>query len=180
MSQIEEILSATQVFIFNNIVQNPIFLKYGLIGLSVNGVLSATILPIPTQMTNTVLLASGYSKLLVFIVLAMSTTTSGIIGYYLGRSGKKISWFLKQHKPKKEQQKDIEKEEERFGRLLSKYGWIAILFSAWIPAAGDVVPIIAGTMRYDLEKLVTALAIGKTTKSIALVYLGSFLSSVFF
>ena len=49
-----------------------------------------------------------------------------------------------------------------------------------IPIAGDVIPIIAGTKKYDLRKFLIALALGKTTNAIAIVYLGSFFSSILF
>ena len=187
MLQIVDLYPAIQEFVFHNIIQNPIFIKYGLAGLFINGILSATILPIPTEMTTTALLASGHSKLPVFIVLAASTTIGGFTGYYLGRSGKKLSMSLK-HKPKEDEhnhhqqqkQKQNNQEQGRSNRLFSKYGWLAILLSSWIPAVGDLVPIIAGTRRYSLRKFAIALIIGKTTKAIAIVYLGSFLSSIFF
>src|ERR671927_784797 len=99
-----ELFPAIQEFIFHNIIQNPIFIKYGLAGLFINGILSATILPIPTEMTTTALLASGHSKLPVFIVLATSTTIGGFTGYYLGRSGKKLSYMSLKHKPKEEEE----------------------------------------------------------------------------
>jgi membrane protein YqaA with SNARE-associated domain len=183
-----DLYPALQEFIFHNIIQNPIFIKYGLAGLFINGILSATILPIPTEMTTTALLASGHSKLPVFIVLAASTTIGGFTGYYLGRSGKKLSSVSLKHKPKEDEQnyqqlqkqKQNNQEQGRSNRLFSKYGWLAILLSSWIPAVGDLVPIIAGTRRYSLRKFAIALVIGKTTKAIALVYLGSFLSSIFF
>ena len=186
MLQLVDFIPAIQEFIFNNIIQNPIFLKYGLAGLFINGILSATILPIPTEMTTTALLASGHSKLPIFIVLATSTTIGGFTGYYLGRSGKKLSMSLNQ-KPKEgeysqqlPQKRQNTQEQGRSNRLFSKYGWLAILLSSWIPAIGDLVPILAGTRRYSLRKFAIALVIGKTTKAIALVYLGSFLSSLFF
>jgi membrane protein YqaA with SNARE-associated domain len=186
--QMVDLYPAIQEFIFHNIIQNPIFIKYGLAGLFINGILSATILPIPTEMTTTALLASGHSKLPVFIVLAASTTIGGFTGYYLGRSGKKLSSVSLKHKPKEgehnnqqlQKQKQNNQEQGRSNRLFSKYGWLAILLSSWIPAVGDLVPIIAGTRRYSLRKFAIALIIGKTTKAIALVYLGSFLSSIFF
>ena len=176
-----QIFSIVQEFILHNIIQNPIFVKYGLAGLFINGVLSATILPIPTEMTVTALLASGQSKLPVFIALASSTTVGGFTGFYLGRYGKKLTLRFIKHKPTKEQQqKQHNNHEERSRRLLSKYGWIAILLSSWIPAIGDIMPIIAGANRYDQRKFAVALIIGKTTKAVAIVYLGDFLSSMFF
>src|SRR5918912_1923893 len=129
--QMVDLYPAIQEFIFHNIIENPIFIKYGLAGLFINGILSATILPIPTEMTTTALLASGHSKLPVFIVLATSTTIGGFTGYYLGRSGKKLSKSLK-HKPEEveegnqhtQQKRQNDQEQGRTNRLFSKYGWL--------------------------------------------------------
>lgn len=49
------------------ITYNPFFLKYGLVGLFLNGLLSSVI-PIPTEVTTVALLASSESKLMVHIV----------------------------------------------------------------------------------------------------------------
>jgi membrane protein YqaA with SNARE-associated domain len=57
---------------------NPFFLKYGLVGLFLNGLLSSVV-PIPTELTTVALLAGGESKLMVYIVL----TTSSIIGGFV-------------------------------------------------------------------------------------------------
>lgn len=176
MFGVEEAFYTTHQVILS-IIQNPIFVKYGLAGLFVNGVLSATILPIPTEITTTALLASGHTKLSIFIVLAISTTLGSFASYFLGRSGSKLFAFLIENPKKNEEDDDGA---ERNSRLLSKYGWIAILLSSWIPAIGDLMPIIAGTKKYDLQKFAFALVIGKVTKAIALVYLASFLSSIFF
>jgi len=176
---IEEIFPAIYEFIIE-IIQNPIFMKYGLAGLFVNGLLSATILPIPTEITTTALIASGYDKLPVLTVLAASTIAGGFVSYYLGISGKNLFRSLK-HKPKDEQQQEVlDNPESKSNRLLSRYGWIAILISAWIPAVGDLVPVIAGMRRYNLTKFAIALVVGKATKAVALVYLSSFLSSIIF
>jgi membrane protein YqaA with SNARE-associated domain len=66
---LEKILPAIQEF-FNGIIHSAVFIKYGLAGLFANGVLSATILPIPTEIATSALLSSRHGKLPVFMVLA--------------------------------------------------------------------------------------------------------------
>lgn len=167
----EEILPAVQEF-FNGVIHSSIFIKYGLVGLFANGVLSATVLPIPTEIATSALLSSGYGKLPVFIVLAISSTVGGFLGYYMGRSGNKLFKIFK-GKPNK-------RNEDYSGGVLRKYGWIAIFGSSWIPIVGDLIPIIAGTKKYDLRAFAIALAAGKVTKAIAIIYLSSFLATKFF
>src|SRR5437867_4873647 len=125
MSQFPEII--------NLIVNNPLFVKYGLIGLFLNGLLSS-IIPIPTELTTSALLLGGHSKESVFIVLAISSVIGGFLAYYIGTGGNKL--FNKLHK------KSTEKARDRGHKLLAKYGWVAIFFCSWIPVLGDVIPIV--------------------------------------
>jgi membrane protein YqaA with SNARE-associated domain len=171
MADLSEILPAIQDF-FNGVVHSSIFVQYGLAGLFANGVLSATILPIPTEIATSALLSSGYGKLPVFLVLAISSTVGGFLGYYVGRSGNKLFQIFK-GKPNK-------RNEDYGDGILRKYGWIAIFGSSWIPIIGDLIPIIAGTKKYNLQRFAIALAIGKVTKAIAIVYLSSYLATRFF
>lgn len=158
--------------LLNGVIHNSVFVKYGLAGLFVNGVMSATVLPIPTEIATSALLSSGYGKLPVFMVLATGTTAGGFLGYYVGRSGSRLFQFLK-GKPNK-------RNEDYGDSILRKYGWIAIFGSSWIPIVGDLVPLIAGTKKYDLRTFAIALAAGKITRAIAAVYLSSFLAARFF
>ncbi|HVX03450.1 MAG TPA: VTT domain-containing protein, partial [Nitrososphaera sp.] len=119
-------------------LHSPFFLHYGLAGLFLNGLLSSVI-PIPTELTATALLAGGASKLSVFIVLSSSSVIGGFMAYYLGRTGKTI--FARLHK------KPSRQDEEKSHGLLLKYGWIAIFFSSWVPILGDVIPIAAGVKK---------------------------------
>src|SRR6185437_13684265 len=70
-----------------------LFTKYGLLGLFVNGILSSVI-PIPTELTISALLASGQNQLNVFIVLTIGSVIGGLLAYYLGYTGKKMSHII--------------------------------------------------------------------------------------
>ena len=111
--------------LFNSIVHNPFFIKYGLIGLFLNGMLSSVV-PIPTELTTSALLLAGHSKESVFIVLAISSIIGGFLAYYIGTGGNKL--FNKLHK------RPTQKDNEQGHKILTKYGWIAIFFCSWIPA----------------------------------------------
>ena len=155
------------IVIIAGLLQNPIFVNYGLAGLFVNGFLASTAIPLPLGITVVALLTAGQDPLIVFVVLAVSTYLGGFVGYILGRSGNKLFNFLK-GKPRKG-------EENKIDNILRKYGWIAVVGSAWVPVVGDFIPIVAGTKKWDISKFAIALSIGKTTRALAIVYFSSFL-----
>ena len=164
-----------------------LFTKYGLLGLFVNGILSSVI-PIPTELTISALLASGQNQLNVFIVLTIGSVIGGLLAYYLGYTGKKLSLQIRKSRTSKSHfhngdknitYQDREKE-KRSTVLLDRYGWIIIFLSPWIPIFGDVIPIVAGVKKYDFKKFVIIMSIGKTVKAVAIVYfLAIIVSTVF-
>jgi membrane protein YqaA with SNARE-associated domain len=145
--------------------------EYGLIGLFLNGLFSS-IIPIPTELTATALLLAGESKVIVFVVLTVSSVTGGFIAYYIGFGGN--TFFRMLHK------KPTTKSEQRGYELLTKYGWVAIFFCSWIPILGDVIPIVAGAKRYDFGKFALSMSIGKMIKDFAIVYLLAIFTARFF
>jgi membrane protein YqaA with SNARE-associated domain len=155
------------ILIITDILQNPIFVNYGLAGLFLNGFLASTAIPLPLTITVVALLTAGQDPFIVFVVLAVSTYLGGFVGYILGRSGNKLFNFLK-GSPKKD-------DENKIDNILRKYGWIAIVGSAWVPVVGDFIPIVAGTQKWDISKFAIALSIGKTTRALAITYFSSFL-----
>lgn len=165
-------MPAIQEF-FNGIIHSAVFIKYGLAGLFANGVLSATILPIPTEIATSALLSAGHGKLPIFMVLATSTTVGGFLGYYIGRSGNKLFQFLK-GKPNK-------RDEDYGDSILRKYGWIAIFL--WFLVDSNCRRSCSNHCwhkKYDLRAFAIALAAGKITRAIAVVYLSRFLATRLF
>jgi len=153
------------------VINDPFFVKYGLIGLFLNGLLAA-IIPIPTELTAIALLAAGEAKFTVYIVLAVSSIIGGFFAYYLGTTSSKVFKFL-HRKPKV-------KDAKRSYKLLKKYGWVAIFFCSWMPIIGDFIPIVAGSTKYDFRKFAIAMSAGKAIKFVATVYISSFLALTFF
>jgi membrane protein YqaA with SNARE-associated domain len=152
--------------IIESIVHNSFFIKYGLIGLFLNGMLSS-IIPIPTELTISALLLSGKDRFTIFIILAISSILGGLIAYYIGFSGNKLLKILYK-KPRK-------KHEDKTGALLERYGWLIIFFSPWIPIVGDLVPVIAGAKKYDLKNFVIVMMSGKVFKASAIVIFSSWI-----
>ena len=156
-------IEEVQTFI-DTLLHNPVFVKYGLAGLFLNGLFSSVI-PIPTELATSAVLASGESKLNVFMVLTVGSVAGGFLAYYIGRGGNKL--FSHFHK------KPNDHDEESGHRFLTKYGWIGILFCSWIPVLGDVIPIVAGAKKYDFTKFAIAMSAGKAIKVAAIVYISA-------
>ena len=164
-----------------------IFTQYGLLGLFINGIVSSVI-PIPTELTISALLASGQSQLSVFVVLTVGSIIGGLLAYYLGYTGKKLSLKINKrssrengfHNDGKSSAHYHGDKEKRSTIMLERYGWIIIFLSPWIPVAGDVISVIAGVKKYDFKKFVVVISIGKTVKAVAIVYFLSIIVSTVF
>jgi membrane protein YqaA with SNARE-associated domain len=152
--------------IIEPIIHNSFFVKYGLVGLFLNGMLSS-IIPIPTELTISALLLSGKDKFTVFVTLAISSIVGGFMAYYIGFSGNKFVkiFYKKPHK----------KHEDKTRALLERYGWLIIFFSPWIPIVGDIIPMIAGAKRYNLKNFTIVMISGKVFKATAIVFLSSWI-----
>ncbi len=159
---IDDIIMMAQTF-FQELGSNPLFIKYGLVGLFLNGALASTALPLPTEFAMSALLAGGYDRLSVFLTLAAGSVTGGFGGYFLGRSGRKI---LSRYSSKTS-------DEEKGHGYLAKYGWIAIFLAPWIPVLGDIIHMAAGAKKYDLRNFAIIMAAGKVVRVGVTVYLGS-------
>lgn len=149
------------------------FTKYGLLGLFLNGMLSSFV-PIPTELTTAALLAAGENEMRVFIALTVGSIIGGFVAYYLGYTGYNLS-----HRIRKIARIDDHRNQRSYA-LLAKYGWLLIFISPWIPIGGDIIPIIAGIKKYDLNKFILAMVVGKTIKAVAIVYFLSLIVVTFF
>ncbi len=148
----------------DTIVHNTFFIKYGLVGLFFNGMFSSFI-PIPTEVTTSALLLGGVNSTDVFLVLNIGSIIGGFIAYYIGYNVRFLR-RLRKAPDKKYERKSLS--------MMNRYGWsIVIFFSPWLPVIGDVVSIMAGTQKYDIKKYTIAMIAGKTIKSIAIVFLSS-------
>lgn len=145
-------------------LNNPYFIKLGLIGLFINSLLSSVI-PIPTELTTSGLILEGQSKMAIFIMLVTGSILGGFIAYYIGYGG---IGFLKRLR-----KKPSEKGEYTSTSLLKKYGWIILFISPWIPIIGDYIPIVAGATKYNFRLFSIAIISGKVVKGFAIVFFGS-------
>jgi membrane protein YqaA with SNARE-associated domain len=145
-----------------HILNNHTFLKFGLVGLFLNGVFSSLV-PIPTEFITSALIKGGDSKLVVALILMAGSIIGGMLAYQIGSKGNSAFHIL--YKTQKKGQQD------RDHKLLAKYGWIIIFVCSWIPVLSYVIPITAGVKHYNFRNFVIAMSTGKALKIIAIVSL---------
>ena len=144
------------------ILNNNTFQEYGIIGLFLNSLLSATAIPLPTEILTSALLIGGENIGLVAIVLIIGSTIGGILNYFIGFGGNKL---IKKMRKKS----DTEKQNEKHNKILDKFGWSAIFFAAWIPIIGDLILISAGIKKMKFVKFLIFMISGKIIKTIIVV-----------
>jgi membrane protein YqaA with SNARE-associated domain len=158
-------LIATYYQMAQEILANNTFQDYGLVGLFFNSLLSATAIPLPTEILTSALLIGGENVLLVGIVLTVGSVIGGILNYFIGFGGNRIFKKFKKTKKKKEVIEDGEKHH----KLLDKFGWGAIFFAAWIPVIGDLILISAGVKKRKFSKFMVFMVSGKILKTAVVV-----------
>ena len=156
--------------IIKPIFENPIFVKFGILGLFFNSVLSG-IISIPSEITISALLLANQDPVIIFIVSAIGGVVGGIVLYYIAYDGKKLFYLI--HKTHNKEHYEKSKS------LLHKYGWSIITVSGWIPIFSEVIIIIAGLKKYEFKKFLICLTIGRVTHTMAIVYFGNLIFHYF-
>lgn len=144
------------------ILANNTFQEYGIIGLFLNSLLSATAIPLPTEILTSALLIGGENIILVGSVLVVGSTMGGLLNYFIGFGGKKLF-----NRFKKNEKHDDHK--KKHNKLLDKFGWSAIFFASWIPVIGDLILISAGVKRMKFSRFSIFMISGKIVKTVIVV-----------
>ena len=147
-----------------DILANNVFQDYGIIGLFLNSLLSATAIPLPTEILTSALLIGGENAFLIGMVLIVGSTIGGLLNYLIGFGGSKLV-----SKFRKKKNGDTVGHEKKGNKLLDKFGWGAIFFASWLPVIGDFILISAGAKKMKFTKFVTFMVTGKIVKTIAVV-----------
>ncbi len=147
-----------------DILANNVFQDYGIIGLFFNSLLSATAIPLPTEILTSALLIGGENAFLVGFVLGVGSIIGGLLNYFIGFGGNKLV-----SKFRKKKDGDDAKHEKKGNKLLDKFGWGAIFFASWIPVIGDFILISAGAKKMKFSKFMAFMVTGKMVKTIAVV-----------
>ena len=146
-----------------------------------NSLLSATAIPLPTEILTSALLIGGESELYVAIALIVGSVIGGLINYSLGYGGNKIVSFFKRRKhlhekelsnefsEKTEETNSQTTDEKKSHKVLEKFGWAGIFIASWIPFLGDLMLIGAGSKRMDFKKFMFFMVLGKVFKTVVVV-----------
>jgi membrane protein YqaA with SNARE-associated domain len=146
------------------ILSNSIFQDYGVLGLFFNSLLSATAIPLPTEILTSALLVGGENQFLIAIVLIAGSSIGGLLNYFIGFGGNKLFVKFKNKKNKT----DLN-DQKKSHKILDKFGWSAIFFSSWIPVIGDLILISGGARKLEFKKFVLFMITGKIVKSAIVV-----------
>jgi len=147
-----------------DILANNVFQDYGIIGLFLNSLLSATAIPLPTEILTSALLIGGENVFLVGFVLVIGSSIGGLLNYFVGFGGNKLF-----NKFRKKKNGNNAVHEKKGHKLLDKFGWGAVFFASWIPVIGDFILISAGAKKMKFTKFIAFMISGKVVKTIAVV-----------
>jgi membrane protein YqaA with SNARE-associated domain len=150
--------------LIQEILANNTFQEYGIIGLFLNSLLSATAIPLPTEILTSALLIGGENIILVGFVLVIGSTIGGVLNYFIGFGGNKLF-----NKLKKSENYNQGKHKKNGNKLLDKFGWGAIFFASWVPVIGDFILISAGVKKMKFSKFAIFMISGKIFKTIIVV-----------
>lgn len=136
-------------------------LANGYLGLFVTAFLSATILPLSSELVLTGLLINGLSPAKLLMIATVGNVLGSLTNYFLGLLASKtvIQKWLRMT------DSQFENAETRF----NKYGLSALLF-AWVPVIGDPITVIAGVLRVKLLWFIILVTVGKFLRYAFVVY----------
>lgn len=124
--------------------------------------LAATILPFYSEVVLFALIRQGEPALLLIGIASLGNTLGAAVNWYLGR-------FLLHYQDRRWfyfNKDQLDKMQHWFQR----YGVWTLLF-AWLPLGGDGLTFIAGVMKVRFSVFFLLVAIGKSLRYIAVVYL---------
>ena len=138
-----------------------LLIDYGYQGLFVAAFLSATILPLSSELILTTLLLNGLSPVWLIMIATTGNVLGSLTNYCLG------FWASKSFIQKwlRILDADFRKAEHRF----NKYGLTALLF-AWVPIIGDPITVVAGIFRVKLLWFIILVTTGKFLRYLFLAY----------
>jgi len=141
----------------------PLLLNsFGYLGIFLISLISTSTIFLPAPLYLIIVAASaiGMNPFLVAFFSAIGMAIGELTSYFIGLGGNKL--LEEKHK----------KGVKKFERLFKKYGFVAIVITAFIPFPFDIVGISAGLGRYEIKKFLLAVFIGRFFKAILLAYLG--------
>jgi membrane protein YqaA with SNARE-associated domain len=134
-------------------------IQFGPLGLFIICVLSASLLPLPSEPAVVAALAVFGTPLVAAITFA---------GWMAGAT---INWFIGIKGLHRLVARDPERE-EKAQNWFKKWGPPILVAGPWIPFIGDPLTLVAGTLEMPLERFLLYAAVGRIIKVLVLVALG--------
>ncbi len=137
--------------------------SFGYLGVFLISLISTSTIFLPAPLYLIIILSSAYgmNPLLLAVISAAGMSIGELTSYFIGLGGNKL--LESKHK----------KGLRKFEKLFKKYGFFAILITAFLPFPFDVVGISAGIGKYEIKKFLVATFIGKFFKALLLSLVGS-------
>jgi membrane protein YqaA with SNARE-associated domain len=124
--------------------------------------IAATLFPLSSEALLFTLLYQDYTPWLLWLAAASGNTLGSCINWYLGKQC--LHWQDKKWFPFKSGQ--LIRAQQQFQR----YGLFSLLF-AWLPVIGDPLTFFAGVMRIRFWQFVLLVAIGKSLRYAAVIFI---------
>ncbi len=131
------------------------------LSLLLSSFLSATLLPLASELTVGVLILAGENPWLTLAVASFGNTIGAVVNWWLGGyllRYQDASWFPV--KPK-----ELARAQQHFLR----FGQWSLLF-AWLPLVGDPLTFVAGFLRIRLISFILLVGMGKTLRYAVLIF----------
>lgn len=137
-----------------------LILQFGYFGLFVISFLSATILPLATEVFVVAMPALGYNPWLILIFGTAGNFLGSLTNYYVGLKG--TDFVLGRYIQIKE------KSWQRAEQFYKRWGAITLFFS-WVPFIGDPLTIVAGAFHVSLRQFTFWVLLGKVFRYLVLL-----------
>jgi len=162
----DEQLSPVAPFLFYVVIAGIIFIETGL--------LLGFFLPGDSLLFSAGLVASARDDInIVFLILAifLAAFIGDQVGYVIGR--KLGRPYLEKHKSKR-----MRRMLERSERFYERYGWWSVVIARYIPWVRTFVPPIAGTVKMNYYKFLSANALGAFLWGVGITLAGYYSGSI--
>jgi membrane protein YqaA with SNARE-associated domain len=128
------------------------------LGLFSSCFLSATIIPVASEIGLAIIISQGYSPVIAVLVATAGNSLGGLTNYLLGMVGNP-KWLQKT--------KLSEEKISKYSFYINKYGSILALLS-WVPIIGDPLLIVLGFLRVRFIPVLLFMILGKLVRYVVI------------
>lgn len=139
---------------------NDLILQFGYFGLFLISFLSATLVPLASEVFVVAMPALGYNPWLILISATAGSFLGSLTNYYVGKMG--TDFILGRYV------KINEKTWQRAEGFYERWG-AATLFFSWVPFIGDPLTVVAGAFHINLRVFTFWVLLGKTLRYLVLL-----------